>query len=165
MITFLIPRSPLSMSGLGFYDSFFNTTLPSEHVEGWVLIAFLIPRSTVAMLSGAHVHFTFPIYVLHATYQPSPAFSSSPPFQRHSPCLLYFRLTRAAFPFRNLTITPLRPRCPLQWLLYFRGFRIPRKYGSLWGDCAGRHIGVQFGSRSQELIPKFVIVTTVRITL
>jgi hypothetical protein len=40
MIACLIPRSPVSMSRLGFYDSFFNTTFPSEHVEVRVFDSF-----------------------------------------------------------------------------------------------------------------------------
>jgi hypothetical protein len=33
MIAFSIPRATMTMSRLGFYDSFFNTTFPTQHVE------------------------------------------------------------------------------------------------------------------------------------
>jgi hypothetical protein len=37
VMAILIPRSPVTMSRLGFHESFFNTTFSSDHVEVRVL--------------------------------------------------------------------------------------------------------------------------------
>jgi hypothetical protein len=38
----------------------------------------------------------------------------------------------APYSFHILSMTSFSPRNPLQWLLHFRGTKIPRKYGILW---------------------------------
>jgi hypothetical protein len=135
MIAFLIPRYPVSMSRLGFYDSFFNTTFYSDHVVRCSCSCYISHLRSSSCHLPAIARFSF--------IPPTP-------FQRQSPYLLYFRLPRAAFPFHKLSITSLRPRYPLQWLLYFRGSRIPRKYGSLWGIAPAAILAVLFGSRSKD---------------